>query len=121
MIGDLLVYAGGVLLLVGAIFSLLASIGILRLPDLLTRMHAASKAGVVGGGLVLVAVALVSFDGAVAVRALIGVVFLIITTPVGAHLLARANIHAHGQAEVPADRNEMKAATAAAPQTDAVL
>ena len=108
MIGDLVVYAGGVLMVGGALFTLMAAIGILRLPDLLTRMHAASKAGVVGGGLVLLAVALVSFDGAVAMRALIGVVFLVLTTPVAAHLLARANIQAHGQMEVPPERNEMQ-------------
>lgn len=90
MIADLALYIGGVLLLVGAIFTLLATIGVVRLPDLYTRLHAASKAGVVGGGLVLLAVALVSMDAAVAIRAVIGVLFLILTTPVSAHLLARA-------------------------------
>jgi multicomponent Na+:H+ antiporter subunit G len=108
LIGDLVVYAGGILLLSGAVFTLIAAIGILRLPDLLTRMHAASKAGMVGGGLVLVAVALVSFDGAVAVRALIGITFLVLTTPVAAHLLARSNIRAGEQMEIAAERNEMK-------------
>lgn len=78
------------LMVVGGVFSLLAAIGLLRLPDLYTRMHAASKAGVVGAGLILLAVALVSFDGAVALRAMLGILFLVLTTPVSAHLLARA-------------------------------
>jgi multicomponent Na+:H+ antiporter subunit G len=108
MIVDVLLYCGGALLLLGSTFTLLAAIGILRLPDLLTRMHAASKAGVVGGGLVLLAVALVSLDLSVAVRALIGIVFLLLTTPVAAHLLARANIRAGETMEVPSERNEMK-------------
>lgn len=90
MIEDIALYLGGILLLLGATFSLLAAIGVLRLPDLYTRLHAASKAGAVGGGLVLLAVALVSLDGAVAIRAIIGVLFLLLTTPVSAHLLARA-------------------------------
>ena len=77
-------------MVIGALFSLLAAVGLLRLPDLYTRMHAASKAGVVGAGLILLAVALVSFDAAVALRAMLGIIFLVLTTPVSAHLLARA-------------------------------
>lgn len=91
MIADFAIYAGCVVLLLGAAFTLVASIGVLRLPDLLTRMHAASKAGTVGGGLVLLAVALMCFDAGVALRAVVGIVFLLLTTPVAAHLLARAN------------------------------
>jgi len=91
MIADIALYSAGVLLVLGAVFSLLAAIGVLRLPDLYTRLHAASKAGAVGGGLVLLAVALSGFDAAVFWRALIGIVFLLLTTPVSAHLLARAS------------------------------
>jgi multicomponent Na+:H+ antiporter subunit G len=91
MIVEIALYLGAVLLLAGSIFTLLAAVGILRLPDLYTRMHAASKAGSVGAGFVLIAVALVSFDGAVALRAILGIAFLLLTTPVSAHLLARAS------------------------------
>ncbi|WP_338722907.1 monovalent cation/H(+) antiporter subunit G [Devosia sp. XK-2] len=84
-------YLGGILLLLGATFTLLATIGVVRLPDLYTRMHAASKAGAVGGGLVLLAVAVLSQDAAIAIRAIIGFLFLLLTTPVSAHLLARAS------------------------------
>ncbi|MEO8683863.1 MAG: monovalent cation/H(+) antiporter subunit G [Devosia sp.] len=84
-------YAGSLLLLAGSLFGLIAALGVLRLPDLYTRLHAASKAGAVGGGMILLAVALVSFDGAVALRALIGIGFLLMTSPVAAHLLARAS------------------------------
>lgn len=92
MTGDIAVYTGCVLLIVGSLFSLLAAIGVLRLPDLLTRLHAASKAGLVGGGLVLLSVPLVTLDGSVALRAILGVIFLVLTTPVSAHLLARASL-----------------------------
>ena len=90
MIEQVAAYIAGVLLLVGAMFSLLAAIGMLRLPDLYARMHAASKAGTMGSGLVLIAIAVVAFDGPIILRALVGVVFLLLTTPVSTHLLARA-------------------------------
>ncbi len=83
-------YIAGALLIVGALFSFLAAIGILRLPDLYTRMHAASKAGTLGAGLALIAIAIYALDAAVALRALAGVTFLVLTAPVAAHLLARA-------------------------------
>jgi len=91
VIAELARYAGALLLLAGSIFGLIAALGVLRLPDLYTRLHAASKAGAVGGGMILLAVALAAFDGAVALRALIGIGFLLMTTPVAAHLLARAS------------------------------
>jgi multicomponent Na+:H+ antiporter subunit G len=90
MIATMLQYLAALLMVIGALFSLLAAIGVLRLPDLYTRMHAASKAGVVGAGLVLLALALASGDGSVMLRAVLGILFLLLTTPVAAHLLARA-------------------------------
>lgn len=82
-------YISGAFLIVGAFFSLTATIGVLRFPDLYTRLHAAAKAGPVGAGFVLLAVALAAFDAATALRAIVGIVFLILTAPVAAHLLAR--------------------------------
>ncbi|MDP1730343.1 MAG: monovalent cation/H(+) antiporter subunit G [Devosia sp.] len=90
-------YIAAALMVIGALFSLLAGIGILRLPDLYTRMHAASKAGVVGAGLVLFAIAMASGDGPVVLRAILGILFLLLTTPVAAHLLARAAYRAGHQ------------------------
>ena len=79
-----------VLLIVGAIFSLLAAIGILRFPDLYTRMHAASKAGTIGSGLLLLAAGVHSLDVAILIRALAGFFFFVLTAPISAHLLAKA-------------------------------
>ncbi|WDR06432.1 monovalent cation/H(+) antiporter subunit G [Devosia rhodophyticola] len=93
MIVDLFYGAAAIAMVVGALFVLLAAIGIVRFPDLYTRMHAASMAGSVGCGLILLAVALVSFELAVAVRAILGIGFLLLTTPVSAHLLARSSLH----------------------------
>lgn len=89
---DIVSYAGGVILVLGALFGLTAAIGVVRLPDLLTRMHAASKAGAVGAGLILISVAMLGQDAGVAVRAILGIIFLLLTTPVASHLLARASL-----------------------------
>lgn len=78
------------LIVVGALFSLVAAIGLVRFPDVYTRMHAASKAGTVGSGLLLLAVGIHSGDLATFGRACAGIVFFILTAPVAAHLLARA-------------------------------
>jgi len=83
-------YLASTILLVGAAFSAIAALGILRFPDVYTRLHAASKAGPLGAGLILVAVGIESGDWSVAVRCVLGLVFLIVTSPVSAHLLARA-------------------------------
>ena len=95
MIEALQNYVAGSLLVIGAIFALIASIGVLRLPDVYTRMHAASKAGTVGSGAMLIALAVFSGDLATATRALAGVIFFMLTAPVAAHLVARA-AHASG-------------------------
>ena len=90
MMAEILQYLAAAAVLIGAVFALLAAIGIVRLPDLYTRLHAASKAGVVGTGLILIAVALISTDAAVILRAILGIIFLLLSTPIAAHLLARA-------------------------------
>lgn len=78
------------LVLCGAGFCLIASLGIVRLPDVYNRMHASTKAGTLGCGLILAAVAVFFLQTDVAVRALGTVVFLILTAPVAAHMISRA-------------------------------
>ncbi|MBZ0161588.1 MAG: monovalent cation/H(+) antiporter subunit G [Notoacmeibacter sp.] len=90
MIAIVLDYVVGLLLIVGSAFALIAAIGILRLPDVYTRMHAASKAGTLGSGLMLIALAFHAADQAIVTRALAGVVFFLLTAPISAHVLARA-------------------------------
>jgi multicomponent Na+:H+ antiporter subunit G len=108
MIADIAIYSGCAVLLLGAAFTLIATIGVLRLPDLFTRMHAASKAGAVGGGLVLLAVALMCFDAGVALRAILGIVFLLLTTPVAAHLLAKTNYRITDQTPESAANSQLQ-------------
>jgi multicomponent Na+:H+ antiporter subunit G len=82
-------YIAGVFVVVGAAFSLVAAVGLLRLPDLYSRMHAASKAGTLGSGVMLLALAVYTDDQAILLRALAGVAFFLLTAPVSAHLLAK--------------------------------
>ncbi|MBK1668075.1 hypothetical protein CKO28_08495 [Rhodovibrio sodomensis] len=81
----------GVLILIGSFFVFVAAIGILRMPDVYVRMHAATKAGTLGSGLLLLAVAVQADELDVVLRAVAAVLFLIATTPVAAHLLGRAS------------------------------
>ncbi|PLW76982.1 Na+/H+ antiporter subunit G [Cohaesibacter celericrescens] len=86
MFSDILV---GILLLISATFVLTASIGVMRFPDVYTRMHSASKAGTLGSGVALLALALYSGELSIVTRALAGIVFFLLTAPVSAHLIAR--------------------------------
>ena len=79
----------GLLVVAGSVFCLLATIGLWRLPDIYTRMHAASKVGTVGSGLMLIALAVHAADTSTTTRAVAGVVFFLLTAPISAHLLAK--------------------------------
>lgn len=90
MIAELQNYVAGILVIIGAAFALVATIGVLRLPDIYSRMHAASKAGTVGSGAMLIALAVFAEEPATALRAIAAVAFVMLTAPVSAHLLAKA-------------------------------
>ena len=80
----------GIMVLAGSFFALAAVVGLWRLPDIYTRSHSASKAGTLGSGLLLLALAVHAGDSATTSRAIAGVVFFLLTAPIAAHLLARA-------------------------------
>jgi multicomponent Na+:H+ antiporter subunit G len=79
-----------ILMAMGGALMLLAGVGILRMPDLFTRMHVATKSATLGVGCVLTAVAIFFADVGVLTRALLVILFFFLTAPVGAHLLGRA-------------------------------
>jgi multicomponent Na+:H+ antiporter subunit G len=78
------------LLILGSLFSLVAALGMLRLPDTVIRMHAATKAGTLGAGLILIAEAFFYAELGITLRALAAITFLLLTAPVAAHLIGRA-------------------------------
>ncbi len=86
--------AAAACLLVGALLSLIAAIGILRFPDVLTRMHSATKPQVLGLLLVLLGLGLRLRDpGSVGMLALVAL-FQLATTPIASHMVGRASFRA---------------------------
>lgn len=78
--------------ILGGSFFLLAAIGVVRFPDFLTRMHAATKAGAFGGALLLAACAIAFPQPPVIIKAALTLIFFYLTAPVAAHMLGRAAV-----------------------------
>lgn len=83
-----------VLLLSGAFFSLMAAIGVLRLPDLLTRMHAATKPQVIGLMLVVLGLAARLRDWRVLGFLALIVLMQMMTSVITGHMVGRASYRA---------------------------
>lgn len=83
-------YAVSALLLVGSFFILVGAVGLVRLPDFFMRLHGPTKATTLGVGGMLLASILHSLDGGLSLRELLVTLFLFVTAPVSAHLLAKA-------------------------------
>ncbi len=77
-------------LIAGGFFCMVAGIGVVRLNDIYARMHAATKAGTLGLGLVCVAVMIRADSLLHMAEALFVFLFMIASAPVGAHLIGRA-------------------------------
>lgn len=75
--------------LLGAGFVFIAALGVIRLPDVLCRMHAATKAGAFGVGLLLFGLVMHAGDGETAVKSILVVVAFYLTAPIAGHLLGR--------------------------------
>ena len=81
----------GVLWIVGSTFALVAAVGVLRMPDVFTRMQASTKASTLGLGCLLIGAALQFGDFASFIRVTSIGAFVLLTTPVAAHVIARAS------------------------------
>jgi multicomponent K+:H+ antiporter subunit G len=84
-----------VLILVGAGFTLVGSLGLLRLRDFYSRLHGPTKATTLGVGSLLIASAVFFShqDDGISLHEVLVTLFLFITAPVGAHLMAKAALH----------------------------
>lgn len=77
----------------GVFFVVTAGIGILRMPDVFTRMHAAGMSDTMGAGLILIGLAVhEGFTGAT-LRLVLIILFLWFTSPISSHALAKAALH----------------------------
>lgn len=80
-------------LLAGCAFSLIAAVGMIRLPDLFTRMHAAGMIDTAGAGLILLGLALQAGPTMVTVKLALILAFVVFTSPTTTHALAIAALH----------------------------
>jgi multicomponent K+:H+ antiporter subunit G len=91
-------------LVVGGVFGLVGSFGLIKLPDTMTRLHAPTKATTLGVGGVLIASMLYFLfgPGSLSFHELMITLFLFLTAPVTAHFIAKSHIHRHlGPADLP--------------------
>ncbi len=94
-----------VLVAVGGVFVLVAAIGLLRLPDFYMRLHAPTKAATLGLGCLLLAALLVAaLQGRFGVAELLITLFVFVTAPVSANVLAQAALHLKVPAVAPPPR-----------------
>lgn len=78
------------LVAIGGFFILVGTVGLLRLPDVYNRMHATSKATTLGAASIFLA-GFVYFSGqSEGLTSLVGIVFLFLTAPTGAHMISRS-------------------------------
>lgn len=89
MSGSLMPWLASALVILGGLCSLLGAVGVSRLPDCYSRMHAASKAGALGAVLILAGVAAAS-GGETALEAILALLVLLATAPLAAHAVSRA-------------------------------
>lgn len=87
------------LIVIGGFFALVGSFGLVKLPDLMTRLHAPTKATTLGVGSVLVASMLyfLVIDGDASIHELVITLFLFLTAPITANFVAKAWLHTHRQ------------------------
>ncbi|MFQ5757818.1 MAG: monovalent cation/H(+) antiporter subunit G [Acidiferrobacterales bacterium] len=85
--------ASWVVLLGGGFFGIVGAIGLLRFPDLFTRMHAAGITDTLGAGLILIGLMFQADENLVMVKLLLILAFLLFTSPTSTHALAKAALH----------------------------
>ena len=87
-------YAAAISLLIGSGFVMVGVIGLLKFNDPMTRMHAPTKVGTVGIGMILLASMLTALaSGDPSIHELLIMAFLFVTAPVSANFIAKVNIH----------------------------
>jgi multicomponent K+:H+ antiporter subunit G len=91
------------LLLIGAFFLLVGAIGLARLPEFFMRLHAPTKASTLGvGGILLASMVMAAAQGRIGFAELLITLFVFVTAPVSANLMAQAALHLRAPSKAPA-------------------
>jgi multicomponent K+:H+ antiporter subunit G len=89
-------------LVVGGVFSLVGAIGMVRFPDFYMRLHAPTKATTLGvGGVLVASLAYHWGQGSYGIHELLITLFLFVTAPVSANMLAKAALHLRVPSKAP--------------------
>ena len=87
-------YATGICLIIGAGFVSVGAIGLVKFNDSMTRLHAPTKVGTVGIGMLLLASLIDSYArGETSIHEILIMAFLFVTAPISANFIAKVNIH----------------------------
>ena len=96
-------WTAAALIVVAAFFLLVGAIGLARLPDFYMRLHAPTKASTLGvGGVLLASMLLSSAQGRPGIAELLITLFVFVTAPVSANLMAQAALHLKVRSRAPA-------------------
>jgi multicomponent Na+:H+ antiporter subunit G len=87
-------WLGGGLACLGSVFMIVGALGLLRLPDVFTRMHGTSVSDTLGAGLILVGLMVLAGLSLVTVKLIFLILFFGLMSPVSTHAIARAALHA---------------------------
>jgi multicomponent K+:H+ antiporter subunit G len=112
-------YATALSLLIGSGFVVVGVIGLLKFNDPMTRLHAPTKVGTVGIGMLLLASLIHSFTlGGTSIHELLIMAFLFVTAPISANFIAKVNIHQRTSETPPAPPRDQTWSTLNTPEED---
>ena len=80
------------LLIFGAILSAIGALGLVRMPDVLIRMHSATKIGTLACGLIVAGTIIYTADGSTTVKGILIILFILLTAPIASHMIGRATV-----------------------------
>lgn len=106
-------------LIIGAIFTLVGAIGLLKFNDAMTRLHAPTKVGTVGIGALLLASIIHSFTfDTGSIHEFLIMAFLFVTAPISANFIAKVNIHKGSCETLPSPPRDATWSTLDVPEAD---
>ena len=115
-------YAVAICLLIGSGFISVGVIGLLKFNDPMTRLHAPTKVGTIGIGMLLLASMIHSFVlGETSIHEVLIMAFLFITAPISAHFIAKVSIHTRTCETPPSPPRDDTWSTLGAPDKDLQL